>query len=160
MSVVNSLPDASHQYSFSLTPLPSHCTLHSLVPAGSPLPSGHVAVCVFDINPQSLPTPFFILFLCLFLSLWPFQLYFIPKILLKTLCCLTLFFQSYFCFYRPSNCIQLKKFSRKLSAFSLCSSGLISALLVLSTTYRFIKVSFSPDILLCGSLGLKHQLTH
>ena len=29
------------------------------------------------INQPSLPTPF-ILFLCLFLSLWPFQLYFIP----------------------------------------------------------------------------------
>ena len=30
-----------------------------------------------DINQPSLPTPFFILFLCLFLSLLPFQLYFI-----------------------------------------------------------------------------------
>ena len=36
------------------------------------------------------------------------------------------------------------------SAFSLCSSGLVSALLVLSTIYFFIKVSFSPDIILCG----------
>ena len=31
------------------------------------------------------------------------------------------------------------------SVFSLCSSGLISALLVLSTTYLFKKVSFSSD---------------
>ena len=38
---------------------------------------GNVAVYVFDINQPSLPTPF-ILFLCLFLSLRPFQLYFIP----------------------------------------------------------------------------------
>ena len=39
---------------------------------------GDVAVDVFDVNQPSLPTPFFILFLCLFLSLWPFQLYFVP----------------------------------------------------------------------------------
>ena len=36
------------------------------------------------------------------------------------------------------------------SAFSLSSSGLISALLVLSTLYLFMKVSLSPDIILCG----------
>ena len=35
-------------------------------------------------------------------------------------------------------------------AFSFCSSGLISTLLVLSTTYFFMKFSFSPDIILCG----------
>ena len=73
----------------------------------------------------------FILFLCLFLSLWPF------------------------------NCISFHKFSRPLSAFSLCSSGLISALLILSIIYLFMKVSVSPDItILCGWLGLKHQLTN
>ena len=33
------------------------------------------------------------------------------------------------------------------SPFSLCSSSLISALLVLSTLYLFVKVSFSPDII-------------
>ena len=33
-----------------------------------------------DVNQSSLPTPFFILFLCLFLFLWPFQLYFISYI--------------------------------------------------------------------------------
>ena len=37
-----------------------------------------------------------------------------------------------------------------LSAFSLCSSGL----------YHFMKVSLSPDIILCGWLGLKHKLIH
>ena len=45
---------------------------------GSPSRDGDVVVYVFDINQPSLPTPFLILFLCLFPSLWPFQLYFIP----------------------------------------------------------------------------------
>ena len=56
--------------------------------------------------------------------------------------------------------ITFHEFSRQLSAFWLCSSGLISALLVLSTVYLFMKVSPSPDITLCGWLGLKHQLTN
>ena len=38
---------------------------------------GEVTVYVLDINQLSLPTRF-ILFLRLFHSLWPFQLYFIP----------------------------------------------------------------------------------
>ena len=41
------------------------------------------------------------------------------------------------CLYGPFNCILFHKFSRQLSVFSLCSSGLISALLVLSTMYLF-----------------------
>ena len=45
----------------------------------------------------------FILSLCLFLSLWPFQLYFIPRILLTTVRFLTLFFRSYFCRIGPFN---------------------------------------------------------
>ena len=49
----------------------------------------------------------------------------------------------------PFTCISFNKFSPKLSAFSLCSSGLICALLVLSTIYFFRKVSLSPDILFC-----------
>ena len=59
-------------------------TLKDLVPTDSPSRGGDVAVYVFDINQLSLPTPFYsvlvsiILFLCLFLSLCPFQLYFIP----------------------------------------------------------------------------------
>ena len=32
-----------------------------------------------------------------------------------------------FCLYGPFNCISFHKFSQQLSAFSLCSSGLISA---------------------------------
>ena len=50
-----------------------------------------------------------------------------------------------FCLYNPSNGISFHKFSRQLSTFSLCSSGLISALLVLSTVYLFMKVSLSPE---------------
>ena len=36
------------------------------------------------------------------------------------------------------------------SPLSHCSSSLISALMVRSAIYLFIKVSFSPDIILCG----------
>ena len=43
---------------------------------------------------------------------------------------------------------------------SLCSSGLISSLIVLLTIYLYMKVSLSPDITLYGLLGLKHQLTN
>ena len=64
----------------------------------------------------------------------------------------------YFCLYGPFNSISFNKFSQQLSPFSLCSSSLKSALLVLSTIYLFMKVSFSPDIILCGWLGLKHQI--
>ena len=73
--------------------------------------------------------PLFILIFCLFLSLWPFPLYFTPWILSTTLHFLTLFFRSYFCLVGPFNYISL------------------------------MKVSFSPNIILCGWLGLKHQLT-
>ena len=49
----------------------------SSVPAGSPSRGGDVKVYVYDINQPILPI-LFILFLCLFLSIWPFELYFIP----------------------------------------------------------------------------------
>ena len=62
----------------------------------------------------------------------------------------------YFCRDGPFNCISFHTFS----AFSLCSSGLVSPSLVLSTIYLFVKVSLCPDIILCGCLGLKHQLTN
>ena len=68
---------------------------------------GCCGLCLFDINQPSLPTLFFfffyILFVCLFLSLWPLI------------------------------CISFHQISQQLSAFSLFSFGLISALLVLST---------------------------
>ena len=56
----------------------------------------------------------------------------------------------YFCLYGPFNCISFHKFSRQLSVSSVCSSGLRSALLVLSTVYLFMKVFFSPDIIPTG----------
>ena len=64
-----------------------------------------------------------------------------------------------FCLYGPFNCISFHNVPWQLSAFSLCSSGLMFALLVLSTIYLFMKVFFSPEIILCGWLSLKHQLT-
>ena len=70
-------------------------------------------------------------------------------------------FCSCFCFYLngPFNCISFQKISRQLSIFSLCSSSLISASLVLLTIYIFMKASFSPDIIHSCWLGSKHQLT-
>ena len=98
-------------------------------PSGSPSRGGDVVVNVKDINQPSLLTPF------LFCS------------------CV------YFCLYGPFNCISFHKFSRELSGFYLCSSSPNSAIAVLSTIYFFTKVSLSPDIILCGWLGLKHQLS-
>ena len=71
-----------------------------------------------------------------------------------------------FCLYGSFNCISFHKFSRQLPAFSLCSSGLISALLVLSTSQfctQVIKSQFSkiyqisPDT---NSHKTKHTLTN
>ena len=50
-----------------------------------------------------------ILFLCLFLYLWPFQLYFIQWILQTTLRLLTVFFVSSFCLIGPFNYISLSE---------------------------------------------------
>ena len=55
-----------------------------------------------------------------------------------------------FCLYGPFNCILFDKFSQQLSGLSPCSSGLISALFVLSTICLFMQVSFSPVLNLCG----------
>ena len=65
----------------------------------------------------------------------------------------------YFCLYGPFNCISLHEFSWQISVFSPCSSGLISALLVLCTICLFMKFSFSLNIISSGWLGSKHQLT-
>ena len=54
-----------------------HSRAPQKVPTGSSSRGGDVTVYVFNINQPSLPTPF-TLFLCLFLSFWPFQLYFTP----------------------------------------------------------------------------------
>ena len=85
-------------------------------PTGSPSRGGDIAVHVFDNNQPSLPIPFFIPFLC------------------------------HFCLNGPFNFSSFHKFSQQLSAFPLCSSSLISALLVLSTIYLFAKVSFSQVV--------------
>ena len=47
------------------------------VPGGSPSGEGDVVVYVKDITQLSLPTPFYSVLVSV-LSLWPFQLYFIP----------------------------------------------------------------------------------
>ena len=47
------------------------------------------------------------------------------------------------CLYGPFNCITFHKFSWQLLVFSICSCGLSSALLVLSTIYLFVKVSLN-----------------
>ena len=60
-----------------------------------------------------------------------------------------------FCHYGPFNYISFQKFPGQLSIFSLCFSDVISALLVLSTTYLFMKVSCSPDMIPSGWLGPK-----
>ena len=91
-----------------------------VVPAGSPARGGDVMVYVTDIYLPSVPTPFYSVLVSVSVSMSPF------------------------------NSISFYKFSRQLFALSLCSSGLNCALLVLSTIYLFIKVSLSPDVILCG----------
>ena len=71
-----------------------------------------------------------------------------------------LFCSWHLCLYNPFNCICFHKFSWQFSIFSLCSSGVTSALLVLWTICLFVKVSFSPDITQSGWLGSKHQSTN
>ena len=66
----------------------------------------------------------------------------------------------YFYLYDPFNCISFQTFSWHFSSFQFCSSGLNSALFVLSTIYHFMKVSLSPDIIPSGWLGSKHLLTN
>ena len=78
----------------------SHSTTRHLTSFWKLENSGDVTFYVLDINQPSLPT-LFILFLCMFSYLWPFQLYFILWILQTTLCFLTLFFTSYSAFPQP-----------------------------------------------------------
>ena len=72
------------------------------VPTGLPLRGGDVAVYANRACPL-----LFILFLCLFLSLWRFQLYLIPQIIPTTPLFLTLFFRSLFCLIGPFHYISL-----------------------------------------------------
>ena len=87
------------------------CPFHpQRVPVGSAPRGEDVTINVYDINPPSLPTPFNSVLVSVFFS------------------------------YGSFNYISFHKFSQKFPAFSLCSPSLISALLVLSTVYLFVKV--------------------
>ena len=86
-------------------------------PMGSPSRGADVAVYVCDINQPSLPTP-----------------------------CYSVLFCVCFCLYDPFNCIWFHKFSHQLSALSLCSSGIISALLVLSTLSLSLSLSLHETL--------------
>ena len=82
----------------------------------------------------------------------------LSKATLRSLLCF--FFHQLTLKTEKNPCISVHNFSRQLSAFLLCSSGLISALRALSTIYLFTKVSPGPDIILCGWIDLKNQLTN
>ena len=97
------------------------------VPPGLPSRGGDVTVYK---HKRACPLPS-VLFLWVFLSLCPFQLYFIPKILPTILCLLTLlFFPPYFCLIGPFK--------------------------VYISLYESLH---SPDIIHSGWLVSKHQLT-
>ena len=65
-----------------------------------------------------------------------------------------------FCLYGPFDCISCHKLCQQLPTFSSCSLSLIFALLVLLTIYLSMKVFLGPDLILCGWLGLEHQVTN
>ena len=65
----------------------------------------------------------------------------------------------FFCLYGPFNCISFHKFSRQLSAFSSVLPVLFLPHWSFQMCIFFMRVSFSPDIILCGWLRLKHQRT-
>ena len=66
-----------------------------------------VYIFTFSLLNRACLLLFFILFSCLFLSLWPFQLHFILWFLPTTVRFLTLFFRSYFCLTDPFNYLSL-----------------------------------------------------
>ena len=102
-STLTTIWGASHRY--RLLCCQTVCSVSSAepVPAGSLSRGGDVTAYVLDIIQLILPTLLFCSCVCFWL-------------------------------YGPFTCISLKKiFSRQLSTFSLCSSGHISAVLVLST---------------------------
>ena len=109
---------------------------------------------VFFLSP-SLPLFFFLLFFCCTRACFGRECALeidIPKQQRPTELAHSFLFCSCvcFCLHGLFNSISFHKFFRQLSAFSLCFSGLISALLALLTVYLFMKVSLSPDIILCG----------
>ena len=116
---------------------------------GSPSRTGNVAVYIFDINQLSLPTAFYsvLVSVSVFMALSTVSV----SMALSTL-------------FRSINSPDNSSLSHSVPlvlilsywSFQLCVN---SALLVLSSMYLFIKVSLSPDLILCGLLGLKHQVT-
>ena len=100
------------------------------VPTGSPSRGGDVAVYVFDINQPSLPTPFCSVLVSISV--------FMP---LSTL------FHSINFLY---NCL----LSHSVLPVFFCLVGPFNYI------YLFMKVALSSDIILCGRLGIKHQLTN
>ena len=74
----------------------------------------------------------------------------------------SLFLCLFFCLQIPFNCISFHKFSRQLSASSLCVFPVSHLPHWSFQLYDdiFKKVSLSHDIILCGRLGLKRQLTN
>ena len=138
------------------------------VSTGSPSRGGDVAVYVFDINQPGLPTPFSSVLVSCFCLYGLFKCIsfhkFSRQLSTSSLCSSGLFKKHFFMAISglfPSYCWIKKSwkdfvlffifllffFLFFFFFFSSCSSGLISAFLVLSTIYLFPKVSFSPDVI-------------
>ena len=122
MSTSATFRSARAKFTVTLTHSYSHYYYyyHFLVSAGSPSVAGDVMVRVFDMHQLSLPTPFHSVLVSTSVSM-----------------ALSTVFHS---INSPDN----SPFSHSVLP------GLISALLVLSTIYLFMKVSLSPDVSLCG----------
>ena len=102
----------------------------SLVPTGSPSSGGDVVVYVKDINQSSMPTPFY-------------------SVLVSVPIFTTLSAEFY-----SINCS---------NNYSLSHSVLLFLFLPYWSFHLYvsiINVSLSPDVILCGWLGLKHQVTN
>ena len=99
------------------------------VPACSPSRGGDVAIYVSDINQPSLPTPFYFVFVSIFV------------------------FMALLTVFHSINSPDNSPLSRPVLSVYFCLIG----------PFNYIspmKVSLSPDVILWGSLGLKHQLAN
>ena len=108
-------------------------TFLKYVPAGSPSRGANVAIYVFDKNQPSLPTPFYSVLVSV-----------------SVFVALSTAFHS---MNSPDNS-PLSHSVLPVLFLPYCSFQLYIYI------YIFMKVSFSPDIIICGWLGLKHQLTN
>ena len=99
------------------------------VPSGSPSHGGYVAVYVFDVNQQSLPTPFY-----------------------SVLVSISVFMALSTVFHSINSPNNSPLFHSILPVLFLPYWSF--------QLYVSVYVSFSSDVILCGWLGLKHQLTH